>query len=71
MLTCWDSCRVSYRSIVWTLRVNSHAVNDPIPNACLLSHNPFFVAKDSKMYDPAAIKILDIKVQMPGTVKEM
>lgn len=51
--------------------MNFNAVKYLIPNACLLFHNPFIVAKDSKMYDPAAIKILDIKVQMPGTVKEM
>lgn len=56
---------------LWTLRVNMHALNYPIPNTCLLFHKTFIVAKESKMYDPAAIKILDIKVQMPATVKEM
>ncbi len=67
--TCSDSCSVL--GPLWTLRVNLHAVNYAIPNACLLLHNPFIVAKDSEMYDPTAIKILDIKVPMPGTVKEM
>ena len=33
--------------------------------------NPCIVAKESMMYDPTAIKILDIKVTMPLTVKEM
>lgn len=55
---------------LWTLGGNLHVVNYPIRNASLLFHKPFIVAKDSKMYDPAAIKILDIKVEMPGTVKE-
>lgn len=40
-------------------------------NASLLFHHPFIVVKDSKKYDPAAIKILDIKVQMLGIVTEM
>lgn len=55
---------------LWTLQMNLHAVNYPIWNTSSLFHNPFIVATDSKMYDPAAIKILDIKVQMPETVKE-
>ena len=56
---------------LWTYWVDLHAVNYPVPNACLVFPNPFIVAKESMMYDPAAIKILDIKVPMPGTVKEM
>lgn len=35
---------------------------------CFTTH--FLLQRDSKIYHPAAIKILDIKVPMPGTVKE-
>lgn len=41
------------------------------PNVRLLSHRPPVLRGDSKMYDHAAIKLLNIKVLMPGTVREM
>ena len=52
--------------LLWNWWVNLRAENHPVPNACLLFHNPFIVARDRKMYDPAAIKILDIKVADTG-----